>query len=154
MQAPEVRDALFQKFIDVRFVLKGRFPRKLLKFMAKDLYKEWLDQQPEPIPKDKQLQFGNHWIRDWMVEYGVSLKKPNKRFSISQEDRIKRILQYLKNVIRVRMYFLRKFNTEPIIINGDQMPLHRNEVRLVFCHFDYQEWIHPWNQGWIHPWRQ
>ena len=30
LQAPEVRDGLFQFFIDVRSVLKGRLPRKLL----------------------------------------------------------------------------------------------------------------------------
>ena len=57
----------------------------------------------------------------------MSLKKPNKRFALSQSERKIRIIEFLKNVRRVRYYFLKKFNREPVIINGDQMPLHRNE---------------------------
>ena len=62
-----------------------------------------------------------------MKEYGVSLLKPNKRFSISKTDRKDRIIELLKNVWRVRYWFRSKFGREITIINGDQMPLHRNE---------------------------
>ena len=62
-----------------------------------------------------------------MKEYRVSLKKPNKRFSISKTDRKDRIIELLKNVWRVRHWFNSKFGKEITIINGDQMPLHRNE---------------------------
>ena len=62
-----------------------------------------------------------------MKEYNVSLLKPNKRFSLPQAERKVRILEFLKNVWRVRHYFQTKFGKEPIILNGDQMPLHRNE---------------------------
>ena len=50
------------------------------------------------------------------------------RFAIKQEDRIQRLEEYLKNVIRVRKFFWDKFRINPPIINGDQMPLHRNET--------------------------
>ena len=30
--------------------------------------------------------------------------------------------------MRIRKYFLDNFNIDPPIINGDQMPLHRNET--------------------------
>ena len=63
-----------------------------------------------------------------MTEYGVSLRKPNKRFAIKQEDRIERILEYLKNIWRIRKFFLDNYGIDPPIINGDQMPLHRNEA--------------------------
>ena len=66
-------------------------------------------------------------ITDWMREYGVSFKKPNKRYAIKQEDRIQRLTEYLKNVWRIRKYFLEHYDIDPPIINGDQMPLHRNE---------------------------
>ena len=62
-----------------------------------------------------------------MSEYEVSLRKPNKRFAIKQDDRIERILEYLKNVWRIRKFFLDNYGIDPPIINGDQMPLHRNE---------------------------
>ena len=41
-----------------------------------------------------------------MKEYNVSLRKPNKRFSIKSEDRIIRIKDYLQNIWTVRKYFL------------------------------------------------
>ena len=62
-----------------------------------------------------------------MKEYGVSLKVPNKRYSIKQADRIERLEDYLKNVLMVRKFFIDNFGTDPPVINGDQMPLHRNE---------------------------
>ena len=62
-----------------------------------------------------------------MNEYRVSLKKPNKRFSISKTDRKDRIIELLKNVWRVRYWFKSAFGKEITVINGDQMPLHRNE---------------------------
>ena len=63
-----------------------------------------------------------------MNEYEVRLKKPNKKFDVSQEDRIERFLGYLQNFWRVKYFFFNKsFNTEPKIYNEDQMPLHQNE---------------------------
>ena len=86
-----------------------------------------MKQQSEPIPVDQQLKFSDPWLKSWCQEYGVSLKMPNKRFSITFEDRVQRIQEYLTNVLRVRIYFFKKFGVEIPIINGDQMPLHRNE---------------------------
>ena len=57
----------------------------------------------------------------------MSLKKPNKRFAIKQDERIQRLLEYLQNIWRIRKFFLDNYGVDPPIINGDQMPLHRNE---------------------------
>ena len=94
---------------------------------AQELYKLWLQKQPDPIPTEKRLKFTNPWLRDWMKEYGVSLRKPNKRYAIKQEERIERITEYLMNIWRIRKFFFEKYKKEIPIINGDQMPLHRNE---------------------------
>ena len=62
-----------------------------------------------------------------MREYNISLKHPNKRYQIKQEDRKERVFEYIKNVWTVRKFFIDNFSVDPPIINGDQMPLHRNE---------------------------
>ena len=80
-----------------------------------------------PTPVEEQLKFSKHWIRDWEKEYGVSLRKPNKRYPISKEDCVIQVTDYLYNIWLVRRYFLVHLNREPNIINGDQMPSHRNE---------------------------
>ena len=126
-KAPAVREAMFEWFINVRGSLKGRLPKKMFRAKCEQVYTDWLEQQPEPIPEEEQLKFSDHWIQDWMQEYNVSLRKPNKRYAIKQEDRITRIKDYLQNVWTVRKYFLDTYGIDPPIINGDQMPLHRNE---------------------------
>ena len=98
---------------------------KLMQEIAQELYDDWEKQQPERIPEDKKLKFSRKWMKQWMKEYGVSLKKPNKRFKTSQKDRVERLQEYLKNIMRVRIYFKKHFGTDPPVINGDQMPLHR-----------------------------
>ena len=74
-QAAEVRDALFQRFIDVRQFLKARLPRFILRQWAEELYKEWLDQQDIKIPVEKQLKFSDCWMAGWCEEYCVSLRQ-------------------------------------------------------------------------------
>ena len=73
------------------------------------------------------LKFSKHWIQNWMKEYNVSLRKPNKKYAIKKEDRIIRIKDYLKNIWMVRKYFIDKYGVDPPVINRDQMSLHRNE---------------------------
>ena len=91
---------------------------------ANQLYEEWLTQNP--VPENERLKFNNQWVKEWEQEYGISLRKPNKKYSIKNEDPVERLQDYLKNVWRVR-FFIKEYCVEPPVINGDQMPLHRNE---------------------------
>ena len=49
-------------------------------------------------PCGEKDRVSNRWIKNWMREYGVSLRYPNKRFQIKQADREERVFQYLKNI--------------------------------------------------------
>ena len=62
-----------------------------------------------------------------MAEYNVSLRKPNKRFQIKQSDREERVYEYVKNVWTIRKFFIDDFSVDLPVINGDQMPQHRNK---------------------------
>ena len=124
-KAPEVRQALFSWFVDVRETLKGRLPRRLFKLKANQLYEEWLEQNP--VPENERVKFSNCWIKGWENECGISLRKPNKRFFIKKSDLIERLQDYLRNIWTLRRFFVEKYGVDPPIINGDQMPLHRNE---------------------------
>ena len=66
-KAPEVREALFSWFVDVRESLKGRLPRRLFKLKANALYKERL--RHNTTPESEKLKFGNQWIKMWQKEY-------------------------------------------------------------------------------------
>ena len=117
-KAPEVREAMFEWFVNVRGVLKGRLPIKMFRSKCQQVYNEWLQQQPNPVPEEDQLKFNKHWIQDWMDEYNVSLRKPNKKFAIKKEDRVIGIKDYLKNIWTVRKYFIDKYGIVNPLLMG------------------------------------
>ena len=100
---------------------------KLFVAKANEFDNTWLSQQDDKVSEEKRLKFSKQWIKKWMKEYGVSLRKPNKRFATSKAERKIRIIGFLKNVWRVHYWFRSRFGQENPIINVDQMPLHRNE---------------------------
>ena len=122
-----VRRELFDFFIDIRSTLKGRLPKKIFIAKAKSLYEDYCEWKREEGVEPETMLFSNRWLKDWCKEYQISMKKPNKRFSISAADRKKRIMDYLKNVWTVRHTFVKLYGVDPEIIMSDQMPLHRNE---------------------------
>lgn len=118
----------FYRFVDVRGSLKARLPKIVFKLKCEQLYEEYLKQKNLEPAEEERVKFSNRWIRGWQEEYRVSLRHPNKRFSVSESVRKHRIIEFIKNIIRVRIFFEKRLNvTDVDIINGDQMPLHRNE---------------------------
>ena len=79
-KAMEVHQALFTWFADVRKSLKGCLPHTMFKLRANELYDEYLHKNP--TPESKRLKFVNQWIKIREKEYGISLWKSNKRYSI------------------------------------------------------------------------
>ncbi|CAL4062693.1 unnamed protein product [Meganyctiphanes norvegica] len=128
VKAIEVRQAAFDWFVDIRSTLKGRLPINIFREKCMELYELWLANQTEEIKAEDRPKFSKHWIKNWVREYKVSLLKPSKRLAISQVDRVSKITEFLKNVMRFRYYFLVHFKKEPVIISGDQMPLQRNKI--------------------------
>ena len=110
---PNVHEALFEWFVDVRGTLKARLPQKMFKAQCKILYDQWLAQQPSKIRDDKKIFFSNRWIKNWMKEYGESLCHPNKHFQIKQSDREERVYEYLKNVRTVRKFIIDNYGVDP-----------------------------------------
>ena len=118
---------MYDWFIDIRSSLKARLPKSMFKVQCKIFYEQWLLQQEKEFPEEKKIVYSNKQIRRWIQEYNIGLRKPNKRFQIKQADREKRIFEYLKNIWTVRKFFIDNFEIDPPIINGDQMPVHRNK---------------------------
>ena len=102
---PDVRQVLFEWFVDTRGTLNPRLPRKMFTMQCKFFNEQWLAQQPDEVPEDEKITFSNRWIQYWMSEHGVSLRHPSKRFQIMLADREERIIEYLKNIWTVRKYF-------------------------------------------------
>ena len=78
-------------------------------------------------PVEEQLKFGDEWVKQWEAEYGVSLCKPNKYYTLSYDNLCIWLKDYLKNMWTVRNFFPETYRVDSPVINGDQMPIHRNE---------------------------
>ena len=48
--------------------------------------------------ENERLKFSNQWVKEWEQEYGISLRKQSKKYSIKKEDLEERFQDYLKNV--------------------------------------------------------
>ena len=126
-KAVEVRNSLFEYFIDVRTALKGRLPKKLFLAKAKELLQSYNEERRKRREDPETILFSNRWLKGWCKQFHVSMKRPNKRFSITQEKRKRRIISFLKNIWTARYFFEKKYGVNPAILSADQMPLHRNE---------------------------
>ena len=73
---------------------------------ANQFYGEWPNQNP--VPEIERLKFRNQWVKEWEQEYGISLKKPNKKYSVKKEYLVERLQDYFNNVWRVRTFFIEK----------------------------------------------
>ena len=124
---PSVRKELFEFFIDIRSSLKARLPKKIFLAKARSIYENYCEWQRQEGIEPEKLSFSNRWLKEWCKEYQISMKKPNKRFSISAEARKKRVTDFLKNIWTVRHTFIKLYGVDPEIVMSDQMPLHRNE---------------------------
>ena len=77
---PDVRDALFDCFIDICETLKSCLPSEMFKTQYKIFYEQWLAQQSKKVPKVKKIVFSNRWVQNWMSEDGFSLRHPHRWF--------------------------------------------------------------------------
>ena len=103
-----IRDSLFEWFVDVRTSLKAWLPKKMFLLKCKELYTTWLGQQSDVVQAEHEkryVMFSKMWLKGWMRDYKVSLRHPNKRFNIKQGDRVERIEEYLKNVWMVKVFY-------------------------------------------------
>ena len=73
-KAIDLRNELFQYFIDSRSSLKARLPKNIYLAKARSLYTECCKLQREQCEEPSKLTFSNHWLKDWCKEYQISMK--------------------------------------------------------------------------------
>ena len=63
-KAIELRNELFQYFIDIRSSLKARLPKNIFQAKARSVYTEYCKLQREQGQKPPKLTFSNRWLKD------------------------------------------------------------------------------------------
>ena len=67
------------------------------------------------------------WFARWRKEYGLSLRKPNRKYKVSKRLLASRFETMILNVARVRAAAEELLGYDPHILNWDQSPFHHNE---------------------------
>ena len=71
----------------------------------------------------------NLWLYRWKLQYGISLRKPNRRFKLSRGGLKLRLRIFWMNNIRVRHYCKKLFGVDPgqHCDNADLKGWHKNQ---------------------------
>jgi flavin-binding protein dodecin len=68
------------------------------------------------------------WLSRWKFQFRVSLRQPNRKWSVPRRIMKERLETVWCNIFRVRRLMARSLGYEPVIENFDQSPFHMNEV--------------------------
>ena len=105
----------------------ARFTQSLLVTKAKQLVSEYCVEAMKRGIKPKVPQLRSRWWSKWRRAYGLSLKKPNRKYKVPQWLLQSRFETMIINVARVRAAAEELLGYDPHILNWDQSPFHHNE---------------------------
>ena len=129
-KAPELREALFDWFVDIRASLACALTPRFVLYKAKELAANMLASMRQcgvytPLPK-----LTPRWLLRWRHSVGISLRKPNSRVKASRqclEQRLKAMWCNLFRIRRLAQWFLQR-DLADSIYGIDEKPLHFNEA--------------------------
>ncbi len=125
---PVLREMLFDWFCSIRRSVLSRVPLMVLRLKARELWQEHIvaclrEGVPCPTP-----QLTDNWFRRWRLEYGVSLRKPNRKYKVSRWVLHERLRIGWCNIFAVRALCLKANGYDMEMENFDQAPFHMNEA--------------------------
>ena len=128
-KCPELRELLWDWFVDMRASVATIMTPKILMSKAKELAETILQLQRAtgcfaPLPDINRM-----WLLRWKRDKGVVLRKPNCRFKCSKEVLVRRLRAMWINLYKVRYLASRVLGSDlgDQIYGIDEKPLHMNE---------------------------
>ena len=143
-QCPWLREALYSWFTSMRYSIdwkaavagKGGDPRKclarftsgLLQGKARQLLQDYCGQSLLNGVRPRGVGITSKWLARWCADYGLCLRKPNRKYKVPKAVMAERLEIGWLNVARVRALCLLAHGYEPELENWDQSPFHHNET--------------------------
>ena len=105
----------------------GRFPRRLLvakceQFLARHCHDSLVNGVPV-----QGFVLRDQWFRGWQKEYGLSMRKPNRKYKVPKDLLEERLKLWWTSVFRIRALCVAIHGYDPDMENWDQSPFHNNE---------------------------
>jgi hypothetical protein len=127
-KAVPVKDALYDWFCSIKRSVMTRLPAKLVLGKAQALMEEWVGEHVQRGLPAVAGSISKVWLLRWRRCYGVSLRQPNRKWSVPRKVLVERLETTWLNVFRVRKFIQLHFGYDPVIENFDQSPFHMNEI--------------------------
>ena len=68
------------------------------------------------------------WFKRWEEEYGLSMRKANRKYQVPRAVLKERLELFLVSLFSIRLFISLVFGYDPLILNWDQSPFHHNET--------------------------
>ena len=126
-KCPQLGEALWDWFVDIRHAVKARIRPGFLRKKAEALATSLVRHMRARGVYDPMPRITRQWLVRWRRHYGVSLVLPGKRFKLSRARLAKRLKIMWMGNLRVRLLALATLKRELIAWGIDQKPLYMNE---------------------------
>ena len=124
----DVGYVLYQWFVDTRRRISGRLRSRLLLGQARSILGVMVVHNAANGLLPDVPVIDRAWLMRWRFNYGVSLKKPSKRFKVKRSVLKARLLIFWSNVLVVRWFLWKRFGIDPKQEQYDQKGVHMNEA--------------------------
>ena len=105
-----------------------RFPKKVLlvkaQMIQEDYYVACIKNHVEP----PHVQVDGRWLNDFLVDYRLSSRKPNRKFKVPRRVLAERLKIFWIVISKARMLIILTWGYDPRMRNIDQSPFHGNEA--------------------------
>ncbi len=126
--APMLSEFLWGWFLDIRSAVSARLHPRLVLVKARGIASAMLAEMRRTNTFIKLPILDKHWLQRWKRRYGITLRKPNKRYKCSRPKLLFRLRSMWISNIRVRALAAECLGLDPTIVGFDQKPLHFNEL--------------------------
>ena len=127
-KASLVREQLLRWFCSIKRSVKTRVPPHVVLEHAKGLLEKYVLTCVTEEQKADAPVLSHSWLRDWCLQYGVCLRKPNRRCQVPRPVLQERLRVMWCNIIRVRRLAVLLLGYDPAVDNVDQSPFHMSEA--------------------------
>ena len=128
VKAGLVREELYDWFCLIKRSVRGRIPTAFMMQKARTLVEEYVTACLQQGIQAKAPVISYEWLRLWRLEYGVSFRKPNRKWKVAGAVLAERLRITWENVYRVRQLAIRVLGYDLDQDNLDQSPFHMNEA--------------------------
>ena len=143
-KAALVRQALYEWWSGLRYAIDwkqliaarrsrgkkhlARFPRSALLTKVRQLLQDHAHASLLDGRVVETVKADSWWFRRWEDEYGLSMKRANRKFSVPRGVLKERLELCWVTVFRLRQLMQLALGYDPLILNFDQSPFHHNET--------------------------